>query len=189
MPTIPQLSKKILQPLQKRLNFWVVMSICCLLGLAFTQEKLHPAHALYLSMTEIELSADGTGNIEVKVFSDDLQNALRNYSSAYQPADLENFFDKNKGLAGQYFRTHLRLLLNEDTVKYQLVDYDIESNAHFITFHFTTPPDALSLSLEADFFMELFPTQNNVIKVNKAGEQYYYKFTKPSQTQILTWAR
>ena len=163
------------------------MSICCLLGLAITQKKLYPAHALYLSMTEIQLNADGTGEIEIKVFSDDLQNALKNYSGTYQPADLQNFFSKNKALAAEYFGAHLHLLLNEDIIKYQLVNYEIENDAHFITFQFRNPLDANRLSLEADFFMELFPTQTNVVKVNRAGEQYYYKFTKPTRPQVLTW--
>lgn len=169
--------------------YMLVMSVCCWCIMALGERTPLPDHALYLSMTEIELTPGANGRVQIKVFSDDLQNALRNYSETYRAADLHQYFEKNRALAEQYFQAHFRLSINEKKVSIQLEDFQIENDAHFITFHFSPPTNIQQISLEADFFMELFPTQTNVVKVSKSGEPYFFKFTKPTRPEVLTWTR
>lgn len=161
----------------------------CLSVFAFQEKATLPDHALYLSMTEITFTASGAGIVRIKVFSDDLQNALKNFSDTYKPEDLYHFFGKNQSLATEYFKAHFQLSINGGKVNYQLSDFQIENDAHFITFQFIPPSAVQSIRLEADFFMELFPTQTNVVKVSKAGKPYYFKFTSPTQPETLTWTR
>lgn len=172
------------------LIFLLILMGCCLCLTAPGKTVTKPNHAIYLSMTEIELRPGEKGVIQIKVFSDDLQNALKNYSHTYQSAGLNQYFEKNRGLAERYFQTHFRLSMNQKKVDFWLSDFRIENDAHFITFHFKAIPNLTTISLEADFFMELFPTQTNVVKVNREGNNpYFFKFTRPTRPEVLTWTR
>jgi hypothetical protein len=148
-----------------------------------------PEHALYLSVSEVKLQPEGKSTIRIKVFSDDLQNAIRNYSSAYQHDGLQEFFEKNERLIMQYFQEHLQMSINGKPVRYSYQEHSVEQDAHFITYRFSWEGEATKISMEADFFMELFPTQTNIIKVQQQDEQFYFKFTHPAGPQEFTWSR
>ncbi len=148
-----------------------------------------PEHALYLSVSELEIVSDGPSTIRIKVFSDDLQNALINFSQQYQPAGLQTFFEKNTLLAQEYFEEHLQLKVDGEPVSYNYTGHTIEGDAHFITYQFHEEKEITRISMEADFFMELFPTQTNIIKVKRQNEQLHFKFTHPTTPQAFTWTR
>lgn len=144
-----------------------------------------PEHAIYLSLTEIAIEED-TSSLRVKVFSDDLQNALRNFGGSYQHQNLENFFGLNQPLAAQYFQEHLQIRIDGIPVALSLKSHSIENDAHFITFHFPSRDMPEKIQIKADFLMELFPTQTNVIKVQLNQEHKYLKCTKGAERQTLT---
>ncbi len=147
-----------------------------------------PEHAIYLSVIEVEVIASGESKLRIKIFSDDLQNALRNFSNDYQHHDLQHYFAQNQALAEQYFQAHLKISVNRKPVSMSLQNFTIENDAHFVTFSMSTPTSPNKMEVQADFLMELFPTQTNVVKVLYRDEAYYLKFTKGTASQVLTWA-
>ena len=165
---------------------WFIPSLFLVLASADLRQ---PTHALYLSVTELTLLHTGQSSVSIKVFSDDLQNALRNYSSDYKPGGLNQFLEKNLTQAQHYFSEHLEIKINNRTVQLKMKKFTIENDAHFINFCFTSPRSPETLEVKADFLMELFPTQTNVIKVQLEQEQWYLKCVKGAEHQILTWSR
>jgi hypothetical protein len=136
-------------------------------------------------MTEVNVEK-GSMKVVIKVFSDDLSDALKNHAPAeYQPADLFQFFSNNKTIATDYFNNKLKLFADKSRLTLALEGHTIEGDVHFITFqsHFTT--SMKTLSAEATFLMELFPTQINVIKVKSGESTHFLKFTNGSGPQSV----
>ena len=165
---------------------YILLSLILVLASSST---IRSYHALYLSVTEIEFCSSKTSSLRVKVFSDDLQSALRNFSKKYQQGDLQHFFERNQLLAEAYFQQHLKLSVNNQPVTIRLESYSIENDAHFVTFRFKCPESIVKLNMKADFLMELFPTQTNIVKVLYGGDTSYLKFTSSSTSKSLTLTR
>lgn len=142
-------------------------------------------HALYLSMTEVKVEK-GSMKVVIKVFSDDLRDALKNHAPAeYQPRGLSRFFANNKTIATDYFSDKLKLFADKSRLTLALEEHTVEGDAHFITFQSPFTTTMKTLSAEATFLMELFPTQVNVIKVNSGENTHFLKFTNESGLQSV----
>ncbi len=118
-------------------------------------------HAVYISVVEIEAK-----EIRVKVFSDDLRDAIRNYAGITSDSSITNYCDRNQKEIQQYFSEKLSLFINGTKIPYQFQEASEEGDSYWITFSFATVPEWKSIKVEDRHFMELFPTQSNIIKVN-----------------------
>ncbi|NQZ77054.1 MAG: hypothetical protein HRT61_13270 [Ekhidna sp.] len=144
-------------------------------------------HAIYLSVTEIALFKNNA-ELNIKVFSDDLRDVLKNYdASQYQSGDLQTFYSLNVKLSSAYFNQFFKMESQAEEIQLEHVGYHIENDAHFIQFHCSLP-EQTSLTLNAQFFMELFPTQINVVKIRKGEQQQYLKFTKSSDDERISFS-
>jgi len=143
------------------------------------------SHALYLSLTEIKIEQD-TMKVVVKVFSDDLRDALKNHDpQKYRPSDLSLFFSKNKMIAIDYFNDNLKLHADNSRLTLTLEEHSVEGDAHFISFRSYLTKPMKTLSADATYLMELFPTQLNVIKVYSGENTYFLKFANKSGLQSV----
>jgi len=109
-------------------------------------------HAIYISVLEIDPQ-----QMKVKVFEDNLQDALKNDSNTIEG----------------YFRKKIKLKINGDEVGFDLLDTKIEGDSYWITFRLREHPKWKSFSLEANYFLELFPDQTNVVKVLTEEPQFF----------------
>ncbi|MEM9897420.1 MAG: DUF6702 family protein [Bacteroidota bacterium] len=121
-------------------------------------------HAIYISVLEID-----NQRMKVKVFSDNLNDAIRNDANS-----IEGYFQKK-----------IKLKVNEMNVSFTLDEVTEEGDSYWITFKLSTPNKWNSFYLEADYFMELFPDQTNVVKV--IGEKpQFFRLTKLNPTCSFT---
>lgn len=138
-------------------------------------------HAFYLSVMELSMTAEGqTGALTVKVFSDDLEDALfheeglkrgiRNApeTSAYRPA------------LTRYFNRHILLKINGQEARLKWEKGEKEQDTHWLYFTFPTDSPWQTLDLKADYFMELFPSQTQVVKIQGQGPAIHARLS-PSQ--------
>ncbi|WP_462248457.1 DUF6702 family protein [Ekhidna sp.] len=127
-----------------------------LIPLYFLSLDLKADHDIYLSVLEID-----NQEMKIKVFSDNLKDALKNDNTSIE----------------DYFRKKIKLQINNQKIEFFFKDSKVEGDSHWITFNLDTPKKWQSFHLEADYFMELFPDQINVIKV--LGEKpQFFKLTK-----------
>jgi hypothetical protein len=141
-------------------------------------------HALYLSSTELKFKEKEI-LITVKVFSDDLRDAIKNHDPAsYQSGELAHFVDANSKLIEDYFRLYLTLKNEKDnTLTLHYMGSSIEGDAHFIQLSAPLKEQEIALSVTASFFIELFPTQMNIVVVKQGDQSTYLKFTYPTAPQ------
>ena len=101
-------------------------------------------HAVYISVLEID-----SRNMRVKVFSDNLEDAIRNESVSIEV----------------YFQKKIKLQINDQNVNFDLKEVNVKGDSHWITFQLDVSEEWQSFYLEAAYFIELFPDQINVVKV------------------------
>ena len=135
-------------------------------------------HALYIGVIQLEEQNDSTGIISVKVFSDDLQTALQStYGFEEIEATQELCVSQSEKLLA-YFRDNLDITINGLLSELQLEDCELVNDVHLLHFKIKTPNSWENIEIKAPFFMEVFPTQTNMIQASYEEVKWYGKTTK-----------
>jgi hypothetical protein len=125
-------------------------------------------HAIYIALIEIEdLEKEDSLQVRIKVFTDDLENALRT-SPDYQSASESIFCEINRMAINQYFKDHLLIRLNDGVQALEYLRGEWIGDTYWLSFNIRrTKWD--DLYIDADFLMEIYPTQQNIVTVNRNG--------------------
>lgn len=128
-------------------------------------------HAIYLSTLEIS-EDNGALNLMVKVFEDDLRDALKNsYNQVIDPhSDAFNFQVET------YFQSHIKLKIGENQLLWQLSSIELVGDSYQIGFASPATSSEGSISMEVSYFYELFPTQQNVLNLQLRSTKKYHIF-------------
>lgn len=173
-----------------------IFIITCLLTFSFrtsttpeVQPLLSPPdHAIYIGVIQVlheEHAAQAT--INVKVFKDDMQNALRNAFGNYEVIPLDDICSRQKDLLAAYFAEHLLFSINDEEVIMNLKNCSVENDVYWLTFDMSCPPQWNRLSVEADFFMELFPTQSNMVSLHHGEERRFFRLKKGAAEEVVVF--
>ena len=136
-------------------------------------------HALYLSVVEISDMEEGM-DITIKVFRDDMVDALRNHGDALQ-STMDSLDD---GEIRDYFSEYIKLYPIQDQ-SLEVRQITVEGDSFFISL-FTDRAFNTVGELGISHFFELFSNQKNIIKISTRGHQYYYTYKSPSQLEDLS---
>jgi|GEM_PF-837190 len=137
------------------------------------------SHALYLGTLQLEYQTEEQeAYLDLKVFSDDLQSAIRNAYQEFQPGPLSTLFTQNQPLIEDYFAQHLKISLNDVDHVPKLYQSKQLNDAYLLQFKFASPAHWAKLELTADFFMELFPNQVNVVSVAYQQQKQFARLSK-----------
>jgi len=138
-------------------------------------------HAVYISVVEFQGK-----ELRLKLFTDDLQDAIRNDSQAFQSSDDQNFCRVNRTPIESYFRKKIKIKVNGRQISFRLRDSKLEGDSYWIAFDLDASEEWKTLSLTASHFMELFPTQTNIIKVI-GSKQRFCKLTTSNRTCSISF--
>ncbi|MDX1407258.1 MAG: DUF6702 family protein [Saprospiraceae bacterium] len=142
-------------------------------------------HAFYVSVVEVRHIGDvPSATVTVKVFSDDLQTALRNRFGSADPA-VENLCLTEHARIMTYFAEHLHVSVNDSTLVLRNTSCGFEGDAHQLQFAVTCPGRWEYLEISADFFMEVYPTQTQMVHVNEHGDNYTLRLTRSKPVKSL----
>ena len=164
-----------------------------LLGIVYTlgyfnldTKDLTSDHAIYVSVLEIEREANSEqGNIRVKIFANDLEDAIFNKSK--KRLDLLSGSCDQSELILNYFKDHLLLKIDGDIQTYTFIGCELNDVSLWLTFDFLSPSKWGELDITADYLMELFPTQSNVVSITYNGEKRMFRMTNSSTQQKLNF--
>ncbi len=144
--------------------------------------KIHitpESHALYLSVIQINHEPDTEkAQINIKVFTDDLQSALRNAFEDYPIVPETELCEKNQRFFEPYFSKHFKCTINGEPLHLNYKNCQKENDVYWLTFEMSCPKNWTEVLISADFFMELFPTQTNVLSLSNVGEKRFCRMTK-----------
>ncbi|MEM8908586.1 MAG: DUF6702 family protein [Bacteroidota bacterium] len=147
------------------------------------QWKLHHTkHNIYISTIQIEhWPGDTLASLQVKVFSDDLLDALR-------PSQGQSNWPKDSLCTSanlelkSYFEKNLQCQVNRQTSPLRLTQCQQTQDVHLLSFTLRCPIEWQTVTLTARFFMELFPQQSNVIQLRENDRTYFGRATSNKTT-------
>lgn len=154
------------------------------------------AHGLYLSTIKIthqnnnpEKSGQATNtDIQLKVFTNDLQDVIHNFApKQFKASDEKQFFYIHQKQIEQYFSQHLICQINAQNIPIGKATYELKNDVYLINFILTTPKEWKTISIKADYFMELFPTQSNIIHIENGSEKRFGKMSKNADSFELNF--
>jgi hypothetical protein len=146
-----------------------------------THKDLTTSHAIYVSVLEIE-----QGSLKVKVFANDLEDAI--YNHCQQRLDLlTGNCSQSKSLIDNYFSDHLAVKIDGQERKFSYKTCEVNDISLWLTFEFNTPAKWRKVEITADYLMELFPTQSNVVSVSYLKEKRMFRLTKGATTETISF--
>lgn len=123
-------------------------------------------HAIYIGTIKMEHhEAQDNTLIKIKVFSDDLQNVIKHAYSMEQLLE-KNLLCGNKERLQQYFNQHLQIWINGKIQPLEISHCETINDVHLLSFGIHSPIYWNTFRVRANFLMELFPTQSNIIQLH-----------------------
>lgn len=144
-------------------------------------------HAIYISVVEIEQDANNKGLVSIKVFEDDLGDALRNFSGDKVPIDLTGDCGGHADVINDYFNKYSLISIDGKAIQLELNSCEIMGDSYWLNFSSETPMRWHDVYVKTVFLMELFPTQTNIISVDYQGEKRMFKLTKSQPENTVSF--
>ena len=159
-------------------------SITLIILLSITNIYHIENHAIYVSVVEIEKreTLDDTV-LRFKIFADDLEDAIHNHSGTR--VDLLKGDCKNaQNLIENYLDDHFKVIINNKSITRKFQGCELNDISLWLEFAMETPTEWKEVKLSADYLMELFPTQNNVVSISYNDSKRLFRLTnnKTSET-------
>ena len=121
-------------------------------------------HAFYIGVVQITM--EKTMTVQVKVFSDDLQAILQNDVGYNNVGAINKLCNAQSKHLQAYFQQNLKIHINEQPIELLLSKCEQINDVHLLHFKVNScPPSWQQVLVTADFFMELFPTQSNMLQL------------------------
>ena len=139
-------------------------------------------HAIYLSTIK-SIYVDDHLRIEIRVFEDDLRDALRS-SEGQHPDTSSTLFDQR---LEQYLNRQITISNQQEKVELSLVKKRLVGDSFQVDLVSNSFRYSNQLDLSFSYFFELFPTQQNVLHFRKGEEEWYHIFKKGNEKWTLNF--
>lgn len=138
--------------------------------LAFT---FIPPHAIYVSILEIRYDEEwGDLNLQVKIFSDDLENALQTSANRQLFLRPDQESPNIDGYLQAYLNEKIQLRSRDGNMPLHLVRKKFVEDATWIYLKAYGSCNMTSLTVKSSILLELFDAQTNIIRLKANGENY-----------------
>lgn len=130
-------------------------------------------HAIYISTTYLDISPTYI-EAEVRVFEDDLRAAIRSHTGYVTDTTAVEFRDD----VLSYFRKYLTIDISMNPITWELQDIELVGDSYriYLDTQIKSPADEVSYAIVAGYFFDVFPTQKNVLRLQKDDLQDYHIF-------------
>jgi hypothetical protein len=147
-------------------------------GLFWLMAHVHP---YYVSVTEIEYaSRTGTVGLSCKIFTDDLEEALKNRGVA--GVDLvKGDSARNARWIESYLRGHLSMSADGRTVELRFIGFENDPEATWCYFEKTGVPGFRNIRVTSDLLYETRKEQINILHVTVDGERRSKRLVNPDK--------
>lgn len=158
-----------------------------LLSFPFNWES-QPAddHAIYISLVEVDhKDLGGSATVKVKVFADDMEDAMMNaFKKRIDFLDASSC-DASKVQVEAYFKKHFSYSINNKLANLTLIHCEANGDAIWFYFKMDCPDKWTRIEVRANFLMELFPTQANIITIYHGDEKRFLKITHTRPEEVV----
>lgn len=161
----------------------LIWMIAVFLALPQLTEGVEETHAIYLSVCEIDHREEGnSANLNIKVFETDIRDAFMNLFSDQPDFSKTNATEEYAENTLKYFTKYLRIRVNDNPVDIKFSS--LEQNGDSVWFYFTLKcsENWNSVEVTADYLMELFPGQSNVVSIYHGEDKQFLRLTREKKS-------
>jgi hypothetical protein len=151
------------------------LSILVVLPLFFSGD----AHKFYVSTTIIHQNTiNQTLEITIKLFTDDLENALQQFTEEpIRLGDEREHPDTEKWLE-EYLRDRFKLSFNDRPVVLSYIGKEVEYDLSYVYFELLNIPDFTILNIKNEILFDMFDDQVNIVHLRIDGWEQTLMFDK-----------
>ena len=143
-------------------------------------DDLAEEHAIYVSVVEISYGSDRNGKMQVKLFTDDLEDAILNHTGTR--VKLNGNCARHLELMEAYLKEHLAITIDRQAIDYNISGCEKVDISTWLEFSFSCNDDWSAVRIQGDQLMELFPTQSNVFSVKYRDQKRMFRLTTSKRT-------
>lgn len=150
----------------------------------FTSLNNDSNHAIYISVCEIDhRSLGNSAGVNVKVFETDIRDAFQNMFSEQPNFSASRLSEKYGANALKYFSKYLKIKIDGKEVPLKFKSLELNGDSVWFYFDFQCNEDWESVEITADYLMELFPDQSNVVSVYHGDDKKFLRITRSNKSQ------
>jgi len=128
----------------------------------------HHDHDIHVSVTDIEITADGQVEVVIKIFLDDLMQSMGLELGAELPENYTNSDD----LINKFLGDNLEVKINDQVIDYELEDTTPSSPAIWITLIGKAPAEVKTIEIDNKILIKQFDDQSNMVNISFGEERY-----------------
>ena len=130
-------------------------------------------HPYYISVTEVKYKSEEKAiQVSSKVFSDDIENALRKTYSVTVDVDAKKDSARVHKLLADYFEKHLNITVDGQKIKLDFLGFEKEEDVTWCYFEATEVKEFKKICVENTLLYDLQKEQINMLHfLSKAGRQ------------------
>ncbi len=130
------------------------------------------AHPLHFSITSVDYDQEsGSLQISAKLFSDDLQDALKK----------EGFQEVNDTSILAYFSKNFLVKINTKDRPWAFIGFETEEDVTFVYLEIKSKKTPKSISITNTLILNLFQDQTNVVHLDLEGDKFTFTTNLESQ--------
>ncbi len=166
--------------------FLLIVSLLCGHFIAVPNTTVN--HAIYLSVAEIvHGKGKSTASVRIKVFTNDMEDAIMNeFGQKINLSDTSDFALHKKTIES-YFQKHFQITIDGKQQVISLHHSSLVGDAVWFHFDLECHENWEEVVLKADYLMELFPTQSNVISLEHNSKKQFIRLTGTKKSDTLTF--
>ena len=143
-------------------------------------------HAIYLSVAEVVHDPNRDfAVVKIKVFTDDMEDALSNLAESRISLKSETDCQSNKLKIEAYFAKHFSFSVDSQLLNLNFTQCELLPDAIWFQFKIRCPEQWSTVEVKADYLMELFPTQSNIVSITYQGEKRFSNFTRSKRQEAF----
>jgi len=146
-------------------------------------------HPYYIGVTEIAVGSGTEIAISMRLFTSDLEDALR--KSSGKQVDILHPVNKNEtdSILFQYIRARFSVSLNGKTASLHYIGYEKEEESiwTYLSVHQPKTPALKSLTVSNSVLYDYFPAQTHIIRASLNGESKSVKITNPDAKAVFNF--
>ena len=115
--------------------------------------------------------ADHSVELTLKIFTDDLEKALLEFTGKPVHLDKEDLTQEIGGIVKRYLHAHLNILMDDQEVTLQYLGMELDYDVTWCYLEGSAPEAFHKFEIRNDLLTEIFEDQVNIINVVASGKK------------------
>lgn len=163
-------------------KFKILVLLILVPTLAFT------THKYYVSSTKIEYKKEARSlQITMRIFIDDLQETINTTYSKNLELALPNEPEEIDSLINNYVSKKFEIRINDEQKKYSYIGKEYNQDEIYIYLEIENVEFIKAIEIKNSMLMELFPEQQNIIKLYINDTKKTFLLTKQKDKDLLNF--